>query len=56
MEQMLRVSSACLVRVERNRYSVPAGLAGAAVSVRTTAAHVAVVETGKDKWHHLQRR
>ncbi len=34
VEQMMRVSSTCLVRVERNRYSVPADFAGKVVSVR----------------------
>lgn len=46
VEQMLRVSSTCLVRVDRNRYSVPAGAAGQAVSVRTTADQVRVVADG----------
>jgi hypothetical protein len=35
VEQMLRVSSTCLVRADRNRYSVPAHFASLAVSVRT---------------------
>lgn len=43
---MLRVSSTCLVRVDRNRYSVPASLAGKAVSVRITADEVRVVANG----------
>ena len=33
VEHMLRVSSTCLVAVDRNRYSVPAAFAGRAVSV-----------------------
>lgn len=65
----MRVSSTCLVRVDRNRYSVPAGAAGQAVSVRTTADQVRVVAHGKviaahprmfgrdqlscDPWHFL---
>lgn len=69
MEQMLRVSSTCLVRVDRNRYSVPARLAGTAVSVRITAEQVRVVTNGEvvalhlrafgrdelicDPWHYL---
>lgn len=69
VEQMLRVSSTCLVRVDRNRYSVPAGAAGQAVSVRTTADQVRVVADGAviaahsrvfgrdqlvcDPWHYL---
>jgi transposase len=46
VEQMLRVSSTCLVRADRNRYSVPAHFAGLAVSVRITAAEVRVVAQG----------
>ena len=69
VEQMLRVSSTCLVRVDRNRYSVPASAAGQAVSVRTTADQVRVVAHGEiiaahprafgrdllicDPWHYL---
>jgi transposase len=69
VEQMMRVSSTCLVRVDRNRYSVPASLAGQTVSVRTTADQVRIVahgevmaahprEFGRDKlicdpWHYL---
>ena len=47
IEQMLRVSSTCLVRVDRNRYSVPAGFAGKAVSIRTTTTHIRVVASGE---------
>jgi len=46
VEQMLRVSSTCLVRADRNRYSVPAHFAGLAVSVRITASEVRVVAQG----------
>jgi len=69
VEQMMRVSSTCLVRVDRNRYSVPASAAGQAVSVRTTADQVRVVAHGEviaahprvfgrdqlvcDPWHYL---
>lgn len=69
VEQMMRVSSTCLVKVDRNRYSVPAGFAGQAVSVRTTADQVRIVaqgaviaahprEFGRDRlicdpWHYL---
>ena len=69
VEQMMRVSSTCLVRVDRNRYSVPAHAAGQAVSVRTTAEQVRVVAHGEviavhprvfgrdqlicDPWHYL---
>lgn len=47
VEQMMRVSSTCLVRVDRNRYSVPARAAGQAVSVRTTADQVRIVAQGE---------
>ena len=69
VEQMMRVSSTCLVSVDRNRYSVPAGVAGQAVSVRSTADQVRVVAHGEviaahprvfgrdqlicDPWHYL---
>jgi len=69
VENMLRVSSTCLVNADRNRYSVPAGYAGQAVSVRMTADQVRVVANGEviaahlrvfgrdqlvcDPWHYL---
>ena len=69
VEDMMRVSSTCLMRVDRNRYSVPASAAGQAVSVRRTADHVHVVADGEliaahprrygrdqlicDPWHYL---
>jgi transposase len=69
VEDMVRVSSTCLVRVDRNNYSVPAHLAGKAVSIRLRADSVqiviekAIVAThqrcfGKDQmilnpWHYL---
>lgn len=69
VEHMMRVSSTCLVRVDRNRYSVPASAAGKAVSVRTTADQVRIVANGEliaahprsferdqlvcDPWHYL---
>lgn len=43
VEKMMRVSSTCLVRVDCNRYSVPAGWAGKAVSVRLYANHIWIV-------------
>src|ERR1700685_2459577 len=46
VEHMLRVSSTCLVVLDRNRYSVPAEFAGRAVSVRSTATQVRVVADG----------
>lgn len=69
VEQPLRVSSTCLVRVDRNRYSVPAIWAGKVVSVRLTADRLQVVAEGRiiaehdrhfgrdqlicDPWHYL---
>ena len=69
IEHMLRVSSTCLVNVDRNRYSVPAIYASKAVSVRITADKVRVVANGEviaahsraygrdqlvcDPWHYL---
>jgi hypothetical protein len=66
---MTRVSSTCLVRADRNRYSVPAAFAGKVVSVRMTAQQVQVVGQGEviadhgrvfgqdqlicDPWHYL---
>ncbi|MCB6185165.1 hypothetical protein LIN78_16580 [Leeia sp. TBRC 13508] len=43
LEEMLRVSSTCLVRVDYNRYSVPAEFAGKAVSVRLAAYRLRIV-------------
>jgi transposase len=69
VEQMVRVSSTCLVRVDRNRFSVPSRFAGHAASVRITAEHERVVAQceviarhirvfGRDQlvcdpWHYL---
>lgn len=69
VEQMLRVSSTCLVRTDYNRYSVPAHLAGRVVSVRTSAERIKIVADGElvadhgrrfgrdhlvcDPWHYL---
>jgi len=69
VEQMLRVSSTCLVRVDRNRFSVPADHAGKVVSVRLDADRVRIVAEGAviaehdrrfgrdqlicDPWHYL---
>ena len=47
VEQALRVSSTCLVNVDRNRYSVPAQWVGKVVSVRVSAASIAVVAGGE---------
>ena len=69
VEQMLRVSSTCLLRADRNRYSVPAAFAGKTVSMRLSAGRVIAVadgtviadhsrEFGRDRqicnpWHYL---
>ncbi len=55
VEQMLRVSSTCLVRVDRNRYSVPADFAGKAVSVRSTAEQIRIVADGEVIAEHVRR-
>jgi hypothetical protein len=52
VEQMMRVSSTCLVRVDRNRYSVPAEFAGKIVSVRTSATRIKVVADNKEIADH----
>lgn len=69
VEQMMRVSSTCLVRVDRNRYSVPATFAGKVVSVCLSADQVRIVADSQviaaherlfgrdqlicDPWHYL---
>jgi len=69
VEHMLRVSSTCLVRIDYNRYSVPAHLAGRVVSVRISAGRINIVADGElvtdhercfgrdclicDPWHYL---
>ncbi len=55
VEHMLRVSSTCLVVLDRNRYSVPAAFAGRAVSVRSTATLVSVVAEGAVVAQHARR-
>jgi hypothetical protein len=52
---MLRVSSTCLVVLDRNRYSVPAAFAGRAVSVRSTATEIRVVADGAVIAEHARR-
>lgn len=69
VEEMVRVSTTCLVRVDRNQYSVPAKFAGKAVSVRRRAHSILMVADntviashqrsfGRDQvifdpWHYL---
>ena len=55
VEHMLRVSSTCLVVLDRNRYSVPAAFAGRAVSVRSTATQIRVVADGALIAAHVRR-
>lgn len=55
VEHMVRVSSTCLVTLDRNRYSVPAAFAGRAVSVRSTATEVRVVADGVVIAEHARR-
>ena len=55
VEQMLRVSSTCLVRTDRNRYSVPANFAGKVVSVRSTAQQIRIVADGEVIAEHVRR-
>jgi transposase len=47
IEQPLRVSSTCLVSVDRNRYSVPTEWVGKVVSVRISADMIRVVAGGE---------
>lgn len=69
VEEMRRVSQLCLIRIDRNRYSVPAKWANRVVSVRLTADRVRMVAEGHviaeharhfvrdqlvcDPWHYL---
>jgi transposase len=55
VEQTLRVSSTCLIRVDRNRYSVPAIWAGKVVSVRLSADGVSVVADAQVVAEHARR-
>jgi hypothetical protein len=52
VEHTLRVSSTCLVRIDRNRYSVPSAWAGKVVSVRLTALRVCVIGEGQEIAEH----
>jgi Integrase core domain len=69
VEKTMRVSSTCLVKVDHNRYSVPADWANRVVSVRLTADRLRLVADGQviaehdrcygrsqllcDPWHYL---
>ena len=54
VEQLLRVSSTCLVSVDRNRYSVPAEWAGKVVSVRISAGTIRIVADGQELACHTR--
>lgn len=69
VEHLMKVSRTCLVRVDRNQYSVPAQWSGQVVSVRIFADHLDIVAEGRtiathqrsflrdqlicDPWHYL---
>ena len=53
VEQTLRVSSTCLIRVDRNRYSVPRPLRRV-VSVRLTATTLRIVADGQMIAEHVR--
>jgi transposase len=69
VEEIRRVSQLCLIRIDRNRYSVPAQWANTVVSVRLTANQVRMIAEGHviaehgrhfgrdqlvcDPWHYL---
>jgi hypothetical protein len=55
VETMRRVNSLCLIRIDRNRYSVPAQWANQAVSVRLTADRVRMVANGQVIAEHKRR-
>jgi transposase len=55
IEQPLRVSSTCLVCVDRNRYSVPAEWVGKVVSVRISADMIRIVAGGEIVARHERR-
>lgn len=52
IEQLAKVSKLCLVRWDRNGYSVPAEWAGKVVSVRVTAHQIGVVANGQTIAEH----
>jgi len=55
MESMRRVTSLCLVRIDRNRYSAPAQWANRVVSVRVTSAHIRMVADGQVIAEHIRQ-
>ncbi len=55
IEHLLKVSRTCLVRLDRNNYSVPAQWVGQTVSVRVTAYSLSVVANGEIIAEHQRR-
>ena len=55
VEETKRVSQLCLIRIDRNRYSVPAEWANTVVSVRLTADRVRMVAEGQIIAEHQRR-
>jgi transposase len=55
VESMRRVTSLCLVRIDRNRYSAPAQWANRVVSVRVTSAHIRMVADGQVIAEHIRQ-
>lgn len=69
VERLIKVSRTCLIRVDRNQYSIPAQWSGKVVSARVAADHIDIVAEGKtiathqrsflrdqlicDPWHYL---
>jgi len=54
VEEMRRVSQLCLIRIDRNRYSVPAEWANRVVSVRLTADRVRMVADSQVIAEHVR--
>jgi len=52
IEHLLKVSRTCLVRLDRNNYSVPARWVGQTVSVRVTAYSLSIVAEGETIAEH----
>lgn len=52
IEQLVKVSKLCLVRWDRNGYSVPAEWAGKVVSIRVTSHQIGVVADGQTIAEH----
>ena len=54
IEHLLRVSSTCLIRLDRNHYSAPATWVGKVVSVRVTADRLRLVADGEVIAEHVR--